>query len=954
MKGLAAPVLAILVGGCATTLVEPGQAHVDQDPLMMAFSTRMDALEAQAKGGSQGAQIALSIVQAEGLRGVTPDIAAAEEWRERARASSGPTQITQYIPGLNGAPGRTAIIMVPGRGLSAAGIQQIDDCINVLKARSTATAAFFPDVSMYRDPEAVIAWEQAQDAAARTCGGDERYGLLSLLWDRGRPWGDRALPDCDAADARCRALSEKIVRLNGRDPAAEAHAAVARGDARLGAFNHIGPMPQGWNLPGVDCTRWTRDQIGKWHVNQDVVSPGDSEHTSASVAFVAAYNRAVVTDPAFPWPDVCAETLVDPLDDYPGAVRTWTQAARSGDPARLADVQAGQAVNARDALGLTALDWAMRRGDETMALALLDAGADPAIVDPQETPPLALALSQKKLVLARRLMDRGARMTGNPEVCDFGGLWGGPPDRSANNGCSWAGMLIRAEAFDLLDAQAAAGALEPPPARETSFEAMQPLGRPPASIDPLGELQAAFFAAVVANDQPVIDRLLPHVGHGAGGSGPVLDRLLEAGRTDLALRYVLGRGADAARSDAEAGVWRVAAEGGRIEALTFLWDYGGDLNLLPPARLESCSTAARAGDVEILLTCVKEAGDRRVRLHAAMRDGDETTFRMLLDQASDLKERGKATQLSAAADLGSAEMVRAILARDARPNGFYSTQATAVYDGPLKARVDAVMAENGYAANYKLGDLPAMRAAQRGEADMLRNLVDAGAPNLLGMLQSAGNLGNPPPGLDRGLFERERSIDNEGLPNRAVDRNFEAFKLLTAEAARVYGPQSLERAFASAAYSGYNDAMEVLIAAGLDLSKTENPQRIWFNWASSSTPCKPSSGRILVRERLRADYPPSRETRWPPLHTVAVGCVDARSAEVLVQEGGMAVNQLSPDGDTALDTALLYRREATAETLRRLGGLTAAEAAPGDHAARRAAARTEGDLDLAQTMDMDE
>src|SRR5690606_12400307 len=142
-----------------------------------------------------------------------------------------------------------------------------------------------------------------------------------------------------------------------------------------------------------------------------------------------------------------------------------------------------------------------------------------------------------------------------------------------------------------------------------------------------------------------------------------------------------------------------------------------------------------------------------------------------------------------------------------------------LYNGPLKARADAVMAENGYAASNKPGEPPAMRAAQRGEADMLRALVDAGAPNLLGMLQSAGNLGNPPPGLDRGLFERDRSIDNEGLPNRAVDRNFEAFKLLTAEVARAYGPQSLERAFASAAYSGYNDAMEAIIAAGLDLSK---------------------------------------------------------------------------------------------------------------------------------------
>jgi ankyrin repeat protein len=262
------------------------------------------------------------------------------------------------------------------------------------------------------------------------------------------------------------------------------------------------------------------------------------------------------------------------------------------------------------------------------------------------------------------------------------------------------------------------------------------------------------------------------------------------------------------------------------------------------------------------------------------------------------------------------------------------------------------MVANDYASNDNLGVAPVWRAAQRGEADILRALVDAGAPNILGLVQTAGNLGNPPAGLERNLFEQDKSVDNEGLPNRAVDRNFSAFELMVAEAARIYGPQSLEPAFAAAAYSGYNDAMESMIAAGLDLSNAKNPQRIWFGWASLGNPCKPSTGRILLREGLRADYPPSEETRWPPLHTVAVGCADARAVEVLVGEGRMDVNQIDPDGDTPLDAALRYRRAATVAVLQRLGGLTAQQAAPTRHAARLARMSTEEDLDLVQANDL--
>lgn len=352
--------------------------------------------------------------------------------------------------------------------------------------------------------------------------------------------------------------------------------------------------------------------------------------------------------------------------------------------------------------------------------------------------------------------------------------------------------------------------------------------------------------------------------------------------------------------------------------------------------------------MEALLACVSEAGAIRTRLHAAIRAGDLAAVRSIVDAASDLNERAKVSQLSVAVRSGTAPMVQAILGRGARPIDVYPSRRTARYEGAFKARADAVLTAGATRPEDADGTSLVLVAARRGDAAMLRHLAEAGARNLVGALQTAGNLGNPPPGLPDDLFLRDRSIDNENLPNRAVDRDFRAFTLLAGETARAYGPQNLETAFAGAVYSGYNDAAEALIAAGFDLSRARNPARIWSNWSTLGTPCKPSTGRILIRERLSAVYPADDFTHWPPLHAVAVGCADARSTELLVREGGMAVNQIDVDGQTPLDRARRYRRPPTVAVLERLGGLGASQAAPADHAARQARLATEEDLDLVQ------
>ncbi|NEX94895.1 ankyrin repeat domain-containing protein, partial [Caulobacter sp. 17J65-9] len=510
--------------------------------------------------------------------------------------------------------------------------------------------------------------------------------------------GKSALPVCQPDDAYCLGLRAKTERLNRRDPAAEAAAAAARGDFRLGAYQSIGPMPMGWETPGVACSAWTRELISKWHVTQDVVRVGDHEHSVAAIAFLAAYNRAVVAQPGFPYTDVCAPKSAKPAARYTGPVRDAGQAARSGDPAAVAALPAGVDVNAVDPLGKRPLEWAAARGDEPMMLALLARGADPNLREWFNPAPLALALKQDRFDLARAMIAHGAEMRGDPGLCDFPAKPGQPP-------CSWIGVLVEKRRWDLLD------------------DAVRILdaSAPANTVDIRAEATPTFFAAVAANDAEAFAHLLPHVGR-SGGEMSTLDRLYGLGRRDLVRAYVASRGARAARSEAEARLWRAAAEAGQDDALAFMHDFGAELNLLPKARLDACEAKARAGSVEGLLACVREAGEREQRLNTALAAGDVATARGLLVEAADLRERNKPALLYALAATGSLPLVEIYLAVEPRPVPFVpGAPAQAAYAGPYREAAQAALAKTARPrATYALGP-----AARRGDAAMVRRLAEA-------------------------------------------------------------------------------------------------------------------------------------------------------------------------------------------------------------------------------------
>lgn len=145
--GLAtALLLPALLAGCATG--GPSSAPLTGlSPLVDALNAPVEDLAAAAERGDASAQYGLSVLAADGLRGVPKDTARAEQLRRRATSPKSSTPITQYIPGINGAPGRTAIINLPQYDPAMAGLPFMDACVKALrtgKAATTLSAACGP------------------------------------------------------------------------------------------------------------------------------------------------------------------------------------------------------------------------------------------------------------------------------------------------------------------------------------------------------------------------------------------------------------------------------------------------------------------------------------------------------------------------------------------------------------------------------------------------------------------------------------------------------------------------------------------------------------------------------------------------------------------------------------------------------------------------------------------
>jgi len=126
LRGLAPVCLAlglVLQAGCAA-LVTPADPN---RPLRMALTDPVDDLTRRADRGEGEAQYALSFLKKYGLRGMEVDREGVDVLRAGA-ARGGTMPITQYIPGINGAPGRVNMIYVTMPGISPQRARVMDVC----------------------------------------------------------------------------------------------------------------------------------------------------------------------------------------------------------------------------------------------------------------------------------------------------------------------------------------------------------------------------------------------------------------------------------------------------------------------------------------------------------------------------------------------------------------------------------------------------------------------------------------------------------------------------------------------------------------------------------------------------------------------------------------------------------------------------------------------------------
>ncbi len=130
--------LAVVFSGCATT-----GPVASSDPLALlrqALDASPETLQQAATRHDHQAEYALAIVYAYGLHGIQKDAAKAADLRARAQAAVY-TPITQYVPGLHGKPGRTAIINMSTPGVDPMAARSSDACAQSLDdGRSDTTA----------------------------------------------------------------------------------------------------------------------------------------------------------------------------------------------------------------------------------------------------------------------------------------------------------------------------------------------------------------------------------------------------------------------------------------------------------------------------------------------------------------------------------------------------------------------------------------------------------------------------------------------------------------------------------------------------------------------------------------------------------------------------------------------------------------------------------------------
>lgn len=721
-----------------------------------------------------------------------------------------------------------------------------------------------------------------------------------------------------------RTLAQRTASLKARDAAAEARAAMDKGDFRLiGELYVSGKVPHGvWTrlTPGVQCAHEPAGLTGKHFVHRASSDPQVLAHGAAGVAFLSRYNTAIVGDVRFPYPELCALDGRARVSVYTGPVTTVTQAVRSRDVAKLAALApTAEMLNAAGDLGLTPLDWATVNRDLDMAAALIDAGANAGRGDEIDQTPLGLAILGERYDLAREWASRGAGLPRETGLCPVKAGWGAgsekiaprywnnPDGTGAIDDCSWAGLVIGRGQWDLLEDLLKAHSL--------------------GEFDDQNALALAFQRAAVQGDTAVAHRLLPHLANGNFGYGPAtITWLYRRGLFDLLSEPVISGHIAGAHSGIETLAWQQALEGRRYKVFALLYDHGRTLNRLSKAQWADCQQAiAQSDERTVFNACIRASATRSRIMVDAIKAGDARTFAGYVSDMAEVEETYTFGLDAYVAAFGTPDMVDALVRAGLKGGygGVYEGQATDLYDGAARANFAADVKENQPdRSGAPAGRTVVAIAYNRGDRAMLQKVLDSGYTGLADALDK--DVG----GIMRIFTEPldgfgHDQVNSEVYPNRPDPAVMARLERDIPLAAHYDGPQALDSLFTYASARGWNDVVSLILKTGLDVrgDGVMDPNGFWSIFGSSNAACKPSTVRLLIAAGVPLRYPvrPNRRKMIPG--GLASECRDGATIGVIIREGGIDVNEPADDiGQTALDYAVEEHMNATIRTLKALGG----------------------------------
>ncbi|ESQ82811.1 hypothetical protein [Asticcacaulis benevestitus] len=463
-------------------------------------------------------------------------------------------------------------------------------------------------------------------------------------------------------------------------------------------------------------------------------------------------------------------------------------------------------------------------------------------------------------------------------------------------------------------------------------------------VDIVSNNRCAFKLAIRDSDVALASRLEPWIADGGDYTTDIVEWLYRYHAYPL-LFSRLARYDDAAHSPVEAGLWKTAASHNQPEALAMIWDYGHALNYLTPAQVKACDSAVAAGDeAGIADLCIKTSFSRAEAVYGAIKAKDTPRVKSLLAETSSLTEDYKPQLESYIAKFGLSEMLELLpprpqkaeyftghLSLSAAVNGQRSLNNRRMYDGPLKKELDAcVLPYISYPADASWPFSPVGSAVLNNDPVMARGLAKRGYKWLSREVQSlppiSMGLEDAVPGSSLRMYDGIE--DSERYPSRPADESlWQRLNLFLPVIAEAEGPEGLRDIFEASARYGWNDVIDLTIAAGFDAKTTKGPVEIWRNWAGSGFfgLCKPSTGRKLLH--LGLPLGPVGEDNWTVLRVAAAGCRDPQALRFLVTEAGVDVNELGGTM-TALDEAMPRSRPEIVAVLKSLGAKSGKELVP--------------------------